>query len=293
MSYVPKAVSRAAHRGLLKLNKNSPTILVVAGVVGFGATAVMASKASRKLDVVTAAHKMAREEVDTTPSIKSSRDRQMAIVGVYAGTGVELTKLYGPTLVVGALSTVSVLAGHNILKGRYVATMAAYTGLFEQFQSYRGRVVDALGVDRERDLYDGASLVYEEDPDHKGEYKLVSKYPSSENASYLRPWFDEANVNWTKDAENNYLFLKGVQSHMNRVLQVKGHVFLNDIMDALRMERTPEGAVTGWLYGGDGDDYIDFGFMTSEDPQTVLFRNGGERSVRLNFNIDGVIWDRI
>jgi hypothetical protein len=33
--------------------------------------------------------------------------------------------------------------------------------------------------------------------------------------------------------------------------------------------------------------------MTSQDPNAIAFRNGGERSVRLNFNIDGVIWDLI
>ena len=290
MKYVPKSVSRAASRGLLKLNKNSPTILVVTGVVGFGATAVMAAKATRRLDPILESHK------DTRALITSdSEGSQREIVKVYANTTASLTKLYGPTLVVGTASAASILYGHKILKGRHVATLLAYSGLQEQFASYRERVSAVIGEERERDLHDGAMLQYEEDPNHKGEYKLVAKYPEGDKgtASYLRPFFDEVNKNWTPHAETNYQFLKAVQSHVNRVLQVRGHVFLNDVLDDLGIERCPEGAISGWLYGGEGDDYIDFGFMASQDPQAILFRNFAEKSVQLNFNIDGTIWDKI
>ena len=164
----------------------------------------------------------------------------------------------------------------------------------EQFQSYRGRVAKTLGEDAERDIYNGAHGEWVEDPDHKGEYKLKPVH-NSHPASYLRPWFDQTNVNWTRDPQSNYLFLKGVQSHMNDVLQIRGHVFVNDVYDALRIPRTREGQVSGWTYedNGHGDGYIDLGFMTGDDPQTVAFRNGVENLVQLNFNIDGVIWDLI
>lgn len=292
MKYIPKSVSRLAGRSMLKLNAKSPTILVVAGVVGFGATAVLAAKATRKIDPILDEHAKARLEVSQYPLAK--REEQKALVRVYTGTSIDLAKLYGPTIVVGALSAAAVLSGHRILKGRYVATMAAYSGLFEQFQIYRGRVADAVGADLERDLYDGAHLEWQEDPNHKGEYKLGAKYPEEKAAAtYLRPWFDETNVNWTKDPAISYLFLKGVQTHMNNLLQYRGHVFLNDVYDALGIPRCREGQQAGWLLDGVGDNYIDFGFMVSNDPNTVAFRNGFENVVRLNFNIDGVIWDKI
>jgi hypothetical protein len=295
MKLVPKSVSRLASRSMLKLNANSPTILVVTGVIGLGATAVLAAKATRRLDPVLEDHEQARNEVVST-SYQTNRDEQKALTKVYAGTSVELVKLYGPTIIIGTASAASILIGHRILKGRHVATMLAFSGLQDQFMAYRKRVAHTFGEEREREIYDGARMEYEEDPNHKGEYKLNAKYSDEKRAGdYLQPWFDETNVNWTKDPQSNYLFLKGVQQHMNNLLEVRGHVFLNDVYDALRFDRRPEGAVTGWLRKEEGgkDGYIDFGFMTSQDPNTVAFRNGYERTVRLNFNTDGVIWEMI
>jgi Family of unknown function (DUF6353) len=292
MTFIPKSLTRLSGRTLLKLNAGSPTILVVAGVVGLGATAVLASKASRKIDPILDHHKQARAEIGY--NVKGNRVQQKKVAYLYLETGGDLLKLYGPTLFVGTCSTVAILGGHNILRSRQLATMAAYSGLVEQFKSYRKRVADTWGEDVEKGIYEGARGEYIEDPDHKGEYKLVPKFDPDLEQSYLRPWFDEANTNWTRDPLANYLFLKGVQSHMNNLLQIRGHVFLNDVYDALRMERCREGAIAGWVWNSDrGDNYVDFGFMTSIDPHTVAFRNRAEKTVRLNFNIDGTIWDQI
>lgn len=296
MNVVPNSLSRVVNRSLLKINKNSPTILVVAGVVGLGATAVMAAKATRRIDPIISNHYADRTKAKRLAT--NPRDEQRKLVAVYANTGKDLARLYGPTLVVGTVSAASVLYGHRVLRVRQFATMLAYSGLQEQFMAYRKRIVRTLGEDTEREIYNGAHAEWQEDPDHKGEYKLKPVYElDQQDQSYLRPFFDETNVNWTKDPQSNYLFLKGVQQHMNNMLQIRGHVFLNDVLDSLRMPRCREGAITGWLWhrdgGGEGDNYIDFGFMTSTDPIAVAFRNGFERSVRLNFNIDGVIFDKI
>jgi hypothetical protein len=150
-----------------------------------------------------------------------------------------------------------------------------------------------IGEEKEMALYKGAGLKYVEDPDHKGEYKLEAIEPDVKAAAtYLRPWFDESNTNWMNDAESNWLFLKGVQTHMNNVLHIRGHVFLNDIMDALRMPRTPEGQIAGWVRGGEGDNFIDFG-LYDPDPETTAFRNFQRDTVRLNFNIDGNVYEKI
>lgn len=292
MKYVPNGLSRLGHRQLLKLQKSSPTILVVTGVVGLGATAVLAAKATRKIDPILEDHAKAHIGVDVTTMDK--RAYQKELTKLYVHTGLRLGRLYAPTLAVGTLSAGSVLYGHRVLKGRHLATMAAYTGLMEQYKAYRARVAETIGSELERDLHNGAVGKYEEDPDRPGEYKLKSKFTDQQPGSYLRPFFDEANPNWTRDPTANQMFLTGIQSHMNRLLEVKGHLFLFDVYDALGIPRVPECIVAGWLYdSADGDGYVDFGFMTDQSPEANLFRNGAERSVRLNFNIDGVIWGLI
>lgn len=290
MRYVSKSITRFGSRQVLKMKKNSPAIMVVGGVVGLGATAVVAAKATRKIDPILESHAKQRLDIDMIST--SDREHQKEIVKLYTDTTLKLGKLYAPTLIVGTISAASVLSGHKILQGRHLATMAAYTGLMDQYQSYRARVSETLGSERERDIYNGAVGKWEEDPDHKGEYKMKSQF-DDQPANYLRPFFDESNKNWTRDPTANYLFLKGVQAHANRKLLVNGFVFLSDVYEDLGMERVKESIVTGWVLNGDGDDYIDFGFMTDQSPEATLFRNGVERSVRLNFNIDGVIWDLI
>jgi hypothetical protein len=67
-------------------------------------------------------------------------------------------------------------------------------------------------------------------------------------------------------------------------------VFLNEAYDALGLERSTAGAVVGWVIGDEGDNYIDFGIF---EAQNARFVNGSERSILLDFNVDGVIYDKI
>lgn len=297
MKFVPQSASRFAHRSLLKINASSPTLLVVAGVVGLGASAVMAAKATRKIDPVLDAHHKARVEIGHVSQIRgeighgtATRENQRKLARLYMDTGWELTKIYGPAVFVGATSAISVLGGHKILRGRQLATMAAYSGLAEQFNEYRKRVVETIGEDLEKSIYEGARGEWKEG-ERQGEYKLQPVHDQTQADSYLRPWFDEANPNWTRDPWANKQFLTGVQSHMNNLLVLRGHLFLNEVRDALGMSKVPEGQVAGWLYGGNKDNFVDFGFLVSNNPHTVAFLNEVERTVQLNFNIDGQIYE--
>jgi hypothetical protein len=97
-------------------------------------------------------------------------------------------------------------------------------------------------------------------------------------------FFNSANQNWQPDVEHNLLFLKAVQAHMNNWLAIQGHVFLNDVYDALRLPRTAQGAVVGWVYNGAGDGFIDFGATT---------HGAGAGEIKLTFNVDGVILEHL
>ena len=300
MKIIPKSLTRLKFRSVLKARKNSPTILVVGGVVGLGVTAILAAKATPKATKVVAEHKAQRTQIGDIPSkgavTKAERkDVQVQVLELYYNTSLELTKVYGPCLVLGTVSAASILYGHNILRGRHAATMAAYSGLVEQFSSYRGRVRQTLGEKAEREIFNGAHGEYVEDPNHPGEYKMEPVYPDGDLApSSKHVWFDEKNPYFKKDPEVNMMHLNAVQMHMNQLLNVKGHLFLNEVKDALGMPRTSDGQILGWVFGaGTGDDFIDFGHTTNTDPQTMAFKNGEVPEVMLNFNVDGVVYDLI
>jgi hypothetical protein len=219
----------------------------------------------------------------------SKETERKQIVQLYTETTIELAKIYGPTIVVGTLSASSILYGHKILRARHVATMMAYSGLQDQFASYRSRVARTLGESVEQEIYNGAHGEYVEDENHKGEYKLEMFYDEADADEWLRPWFDERNENCRVDPGGNFFWLKAVQAHMQTLLDLNGYLYLNEALKALGMPQTPEGQVAGWMLDGHGDGVVDFGFMTGTDPHTLAFRNGEVRDVRLNFNIDGNI----
>lgn len=297
MKFVPKRVRRASARTGLKLKKNSPTLLVVGGVVGGVATVVMAVKASKKADVVVNEHKAQRTQIGpvpakgaTTPEVR--KDTQLQVMELYYNTTLELAKVYGPTLLLGTISFGSILYGHKILHGRHVASVAAYTGLMEQFGAYRGRVRQTLGEKAELDIYNGAHGEYVEDPNHPGEYKLQPVWNDDvQFDAELRPWFDSDNPNNNSDPEITKMWLTGVQEHCNQLLRLNGHLMLNDVRKELCLPKTAQGQLLGWVDGNpDGDGFIDFGFMTDDHPSAVAFRNGESRDVRLNFNVDGEVY---
>lgn len=94
--------------------------------------------------------------------------------------------------------------------------------------------------------------------------------------------FDKNNKNWHTTVSYNKVFLQCQLNYANDVLKARGHIFLNEIYDMLAMPRSSAGALVGWIKGS-GDNYVDFGAMEMDPAGRVA----------LEFNVDGVIYDRI
>ena len=104
--------------------------------------------------------------------------------------------------------------------------------------------------------------------------------------------FDELNDNWEKDAELNLFFINGQLNYWNHILQTKGYVFLNEVYEALGFNPTKAGQHVGWYYDAKNpkaDNYIDFGIYDVNRRDASEFVNGMERSVILDFNVQGPI----
>ena len=125
----------------------------------------------------------------------------------------------------------------------------------------------------------------------KDDMKPVDRY-LYDVSPYAR-WFDETCMAWTNDQESNLYFLEMQQNYANELLKARKHIFLNEIYDMLGIPRTRAGQVVGWVYDEKnpiGDNFINFGLY---DEHNVKFINGYEKSVLLDFNVDGDILDRI
>ena len=92
------------------------------------------------------------------------------------------------------------------------------------------------------------------------------------------------------------MFLRREQAYWNDKLRARGYVFLNEVYERLDIPTTRAGQCVGWIYNPDrpnGDNYIDFGMYDITREPTREFVNGLERVILLDFNVDGVILDKI
>ena len=302
------SVSYNAHRIGFKIKKASPEIMVVAGVVGVVTSTVMACKATTKVNDIL---EDTRKQVDDVHNVLDSDvvsedeytndDAKKDLAIIYTQTGVKLIKLYAPSVIVGALSITGILASHKILKKRNVALTAAYATIDRSFKEYRGRVVERFGKELDRELRYNikAQEIEEKTVDKDGnetvEKKTISVVDPNMYSDYARI-FDNGSMGWTKDPEYNLMFLKLQQNQANDRLRAQGYLFLNDVYDMLGIPRTKAGQIVGWIYDEDnpvGDNFVDFGIYDIYNEKACDFVNGRERSIVLDFNVDGNILDMI
>lgn len=295
MKFIPNAVSSRVARQALVAQKHSPTILFGVGIVGFGATVVLASRATLKLDEVLQRTEKNISEAKTAlvlnPEEYREQDYQKDMATIYILSAVEIIKLYSPAIMTGVASVGALSKSHNILNKRNAAVTAAYAALEKGFAEYRDRVVEELGEEADDRFQYGQRQIEVEEETKDGKIKKSTKKVAKDISVYAK-FFDENCPDWSKEPEYNRLFIQCQQNYANDLLIARGHVFLNEVYDMLGIERTNAGAVVGWLLEGT-DGYVDFGVFRGESAAVRDFVNGNEGSILLDFNVDGVIWDKI
>lgn len=279
----------------LTLEEKAPHILFGLGVFGFGATVVTACRATLKLEEVI---KRGQDDLDRVHLVEaasndySDQDKAKDTVQIYVRTGAEVARMYAPAIMLGSASIACLTKSHDIMTKRNAALTAAYTAVNKAFNEYRARVVDKYGDDVDRELrYDTEEIEIVNEKTNKK--KKVKRVSSNEPSMYAR-FFDNGSLSWSKDPEINYVFIRANQRYMNDLLISRGHVFLNEVYDQLGLKRSKAGSVVGWRLdpNHDGDNYIDFGLFDG-DGLVRDFVNGREGSILLDFNVDGVIFDKI
>lgn len=289
MKYIPTGVTQLAGKSALKLNASSPKILFGVGIVSMVGSTVLACRATLKLEE---ALEETQDDLRAIKANKATEDVEITkkdTAFVIAKGGARVIKLYGPAIVVGSVGIGCLTKSHNLLQERNAALMAAYTAVDKAFEKYRERVVEKYGEDQDREFRYGTEQV--EITDSKGKTKTVTRVASGEPSMYAR-FFDQLSSSWSKEPEYNLVFLRCQQNYANDMLKSRGHVFLNEVYDMLGIERTRAGAVVGWVVSEDGDNYIDFGIYDGNE-KARDFVNGREGAILLDFNVDGVIYDKI
>lgn len=299
--------SRFIGKAGLTIKKHSPEIFMVAGIAGTITSTVMACKATTKVDTIL---EPAKEKLDIIhkgiedgyienkegKQEYTQEDGKKDLTIVYTQTGVKLAKLYTPSVVLGVVSIASIVTGHQILRKRNIALAAAYAVVDTGFKNYRKNVVERFGQEIDKELRynlkatEVEEIVIDKDGNETIE-KTIINVPNLEVSEFAR-FFDDGNTGWTKDPEYNLIFLRRQQDYANDLLRTRGYVFLNEIYDMLGIPRSTAGQTVGWVYDENkpvGDNFIDFGIYKNVEGNRN-FVNGYERTILLDFNVDGDIY---
>ena len=298
---VISGAKRSLIKAGFKVKKHSPEILVAVGVAGVVTSTVMACKATTKAGDILEEHKNQMNAIDQVVKMDrddyTEEDHKKDTTIVYTQTAIKFVKLYSPSVMIGVLSLGCIIYSHNILTKRNAALAAAYATVDRGFKEYRGRVVERFGKELDHELrYNIKAQEFEKtEVDKKGNEKVVKETVNVADpnlySDYAR-FFDDGCNGWSKDPEQNLTFLKCQQAYANEKLKAKGYLFLNDVYKMLGIPATKAGQIVGWIYDEKnpiGDNFVDFGLYDMNKPVVRDFVNGYERTILLDFNVDGNI----
>lgn len=297
------SITTAFYTGVARISKHAPTILSVTASAGVIATGYLAWKAGTRFEDVEGRDWDRRKEclrnADTIPDEDVPKiERKNRILFI-----LDTVRTVTPAAIVGAATITMIYFSNSISKKRLAAMGAAYATLQTAFDGYKRTMVEALGKESVEKILKpklpnvGKSAEEILSSDNKSDAANVSDAVVNSLKAlspYARIIAEESSTCWDPNEDYTSQNLAAVQLWANRRLERKGHLFLNEVFDQLGLSRTREGAVVGWLKNGEGDNYVSFG-----DFDASIYRVPSDDYTRVDsnfivdFNVDGVIWDKI
>lgn len=273
---------------------------------------IFAIKSTRQVDIILDKHKedlAALNDVHNNPDeyLKEGEtytedDYKKDLAITYTKTGIQLIKLYSPTIILGVAAIACGFASCGILKGRNAALTATVAGLSTGWKEYRERVREKVGDEIERQLYTGETVEEEievvEGKNGKDKNVVHKKFTYNPLSPYAQV-FDDRSPNWNSEhLDLNYFFVKKARDYFNDKLQARGYLTLAEVYEYFGFDVTAEALCVGWIYdkrcNNEGDNYVDFGLdknpIYNLDDEEWLDHNS---CIYLDFNVDGPILDRM
>lgn len=303
---IPVSVTRSLNAAKFQMVKHSPTILMAVGVAGVVTSTVMACRATLDLDEILSMRlehirrfRNAKDEKNIPEYTEENFKNDVKIVNTK--TVLDIVKLYGPSVVVGAVSIACIFQSHRILTTRNAALSAAYATLHEDFQNVLKRIDENVDEELANKIKynEGSknvdSVITHEDgsAETKTEQVKTVDPDASPYTFYFGPYIQGVhgsfkNPHWSKDPQQTLMHLRGVEEYLNALLRVKSKLFLNEALEELNLPLTKVGQIAGWFYDDKDpfDHHISLGIRNLK-PEDIDPNLG----VRVVFNVDGNIWE--
>lgn len=214
-----------------KVSKHSPIILTSVGVVGLGATAVLAYRSRHKVEYI----------VD---DIEEARELEKPIDKVHVAKALA-EALYLP-ITVGAVSVGCIVMSYRIQNNR-IATLV--TALAAQ-QAHNMYIENKFKKKYGQEEYNKFMVPTEETEiegiNSKGKPTMTVKEVKKEIDQTIGQWYDESSEYASDDHSYNVAMIDSVNDHLNLILFQRGHLLLNEVREALGFQRIRAGALLGW-----------------------------------------------
>lgn len=310
-------ISTAKMTGL-KIQKYSPEIMVGTGIVFTIVGVGLACKATLELEDILDEGKVKEnkikavfngdpvynengEEINYNKDLYTEKKYNKDLLIVKSQTAFKIGRAYSPAVACEIIGISLLLGSHHIMTKRNAAAIALYKASEQSFFEYRDRVKAKFGEETEDRIFRGVELeeITETVKDEEtGRKKKVKTEVEKQTGNHLSPYafiFDESSCQWSKSPSQNKFFVEVVQNHLNDKLRDRGHLFLNDVREAFGFDPIPMGQIVGWIYDPvhGKDNYVDFGLSNVMNESKRDFVNCYERSVWIDPNVDGVIYDLI
>ena len=297
-----KTLRKSFKKAQLTVRKHSPEILMVAGVIGTVAGAVMACKETLELEDVLdecKQEKMELEEQYATCEEYSEDALKKDQVKLTIKQVAKIVKLYAPSVIMEVTSIGVIFASNDIMRKRNASMAAAYATLNSMYKRYRQNVIESYGEEVDKDMRFGVKHEKVTEIDEDGnKVKIDARIVDLDNTAlaisdYSR--FFQAGCKGFDASSGRYnlLYLKGIQAMFNNKLIADGYVMLNDVYRELGFDTIPEGWSIGWVYDEAnpiGDNYIDFGLYEARNKNQRAV-NDWEPVILMDFNVDGNLYE--
>ena len=297
-----KTLRKSFKKAQLTVRKHSPEILMVAGVIGTVAGAVMACKETLELEDVLdecKQEKMELEEQYTMCEQYSEDALKKDQVKLTIKHAAKIVKLYAPSVIMEATSIGVIFASNDIMRKRNASMAAAYATLNSMYKRYRQNVIESYGEEVDKDMRFGVKHEKVTEIDEDGnKVKVDARIVDLDNTAlaisdYSRFFQMGCKGFDASSGRYNLLYLKGIQAMFNNKLIADGYVMLNDVYRELGFDTIPEGWSIGWVYDEAnpiGDNYIDFGLYEARNKNQRAV-NDWEPVILMDFNVDGNLYE--
>ena len=297
-----KTLRKSFKKAQLTVRKHSPEILMVAGVIGTVAGAVMACKETLELGDVLDECKQEKIELEEQYAMceEYSEDAlKKDQVKLTIKQAAKIVKLYAPSVIMEITSIGVIFASNDIMRKRNASMAAAYATLNSMYKRYRQNVIESYGEEVDNDMRFGVKHEKVTEIDEDGnKVKIDARIVDLDNTAlaisdYSRFFQSGCRGFDASSGRYNLLYLKGIQAMFNNKLIADGYVMLNDVYRELGFDTIPEGWSIGWVYDETnpiGDNYIDFGLYEARNKNQRAV-NDWEPVILMDFNVDGNLYE--